>query len=117
MPNGYPIQNPARGKVYIDGGGSATAFVAQTGGRWVLTHAAMAYSQMVASATIALYEINSTDSNVIWQGNISATVGFANINLGDVGCQASATGTRLMMYTAAVAGTFTGIFAGYYTGN
>jgi hypothetical protein len=112
-----PLQSPARGRVYLDGGGSATAFAATTGNRWVLTHAALAYSQMVPSATVALYEIDGTNSNVIWQGNVSATVGSFAINLGLVGNQASATATRLMVYAAAVAGTITGLFAGYYTGS
>jgi hypothetical protein len=111
------LQNPARGRAILDGGGSVTAFAASTGNRWVLTHAALAYCGVAGSVTVALYDIDGTNSNVIWQGNISATVGSFAINLGLVGNQASATATRLMLYMGAVAGTLTGLFAGYYTGS
>jgi hypothetical protein len=113
----YPIQNPARGRVFIDGGGSATAFAGVAGSRWVLTNGFIAWQNVVASVTFLLYEIDSTNSNPFIQLTMSTTGGFCSMELGDVGNQASTTGTRLMMNTGAVVGTFTAVFSGYYTGS
>jgi len=113
----FPIQSPARGRVFIDGGGSATAFAGVAGSRWVLTQGFVAWQNVIASVTFALYEINDSQSNAFIQLVMSTTGGFCNFDMGDVGNQASTTGTRLIVNTGSVVGTFTGIFAGYYTGS
>jgi hypothetical protein len=101
----------------LDGGGTVTAFAATAGQRWIMTHGELAYCNFAASATVALYELDTAGSSVLWQTVLVGTAGVAHFNLGIVGMQASATASRLVFYSAGVAGTFTGIFAGYYTGS
>jgi hypothetical protein len=108
---------PARGKANIDGGGSATAFSAVTGARWVLTHGFISWANVTSSVTVSLYEIDAANSGVLSLFMVSTTSGFININLGEIGVQASTTGTRLMFNTGAIAATIAGLFAGYYTGS
>jgi hypothetical protein len=107
---------PARGRVKIDGGGSATAFGLIAGARWVLTAAAIFWANLTSSVTVSLYDIDSTNSSQFVQFMASSTNGFCQMALEDTGIQASATGTRLVFNTGAVAGTFTALFTGYYTG-
>jgi hypothetical protein len=61
--------------------------------------------------------LSATNSAAIIVFMASATSGFFPADLGDVGYQASATGTSLRMNVGAVTGTYTGLFTGYYTGS
>jgi hypothetical protein len=110
-------QSPARGHPNLDGGGSATAFSAVSGSRWVLQGGAIGWQNMAAIATISLIELDTTNSGVIFTFVASLSNGIANFFLGEHGMQASSSySSRLVMNAGAVAGTITGMFTGYYTG-
>lgn len=117
MPKDQGFRALANGKPKIDGGGSATAFAAVAGARWNLCNGTYFWANMDTSATVSVYEIDSSNSTVIVTFMTSATTGIYSTEFGDHGFQASQTNTRLMFNTGAVAGTIGGIFTGFYTGS
>lgn len=102
-----------RNRVYIDGGGSATIFAADTSYRWNLVGFGIGWANMTNSATVSLMEIDSTNSGVMLRFQTSTTSGFVSMYLGECGEQASAGATRLILNLPTLAGTFTGVFTGY----
>ena len=111
-------QSPARGKVNLDGGGSATAFASMAQARWVLQAGAVGWQNILNSCAISLMEIdNATSSGIMFTFMASTTSGFCSFNLGEHGIQASSlTPSRMVFNVGGVAGTYTGMFSGYYTG-
>jgi len=109
-------QAPARGRVKIDGAASATAFAAQSSSRWVLQAFTIGWSQALTSCTISLYEIDSTNSAPFFVFQTSATSGMRSFYLGDHGIQASSSYSSRMVMNTGVAGTWCGLFSGYYVG-
>lgn len=109
--------NPFSTHVNIDGGGSATAFAAITGGRWHMQAFSIGYQNMTSSVTISFLEIDSTNSGIIWTAQVSGTGGTLNHYLGEWGYMASSSfSSRLVFNMGGTAGTMTGIFTGFSTG-
>jgi hypothetical protein len=109
-------QNPARARIKIDGGGSATAFGAVAGARWVLQGAAFGWRNAASSITVCLMEHDSTNSTTFLCFATSATNGFQSFFLGEHGIQASSSySSRMALNVGAITGTFTALFTGYYT--
>jgi hypothetical protein len=72
---------------------------------------------MAAIATISLMELDTTNSSVLWTFVASLSNGATHFFLGEHGLQASSSySSRLLLNAGAVAGTISGMFCGYYTG-
>ena len=108
-------QNRLQARINQDGAGSATAFAAITGGRWVLVGGMIGWSN-APSTTIGLYEIDSTNSGCFLQFQTSATNGAYSFFFGPIGIQASSSYSSRMVFNSGQAGTWTALFSGYSTG-
>jgi hypothetical protein len=109
-------QNPARARVKLTAAGSVTAFASLTQAAWVLQAGVIGWANAVNSCTISLYEINATNSSPFFVFMTSATSGFYNFSLGEHGVQASSSYASRMIFNVGQAGTYSGMFSGYYTG-
>lgn len=109
-------QSPARARLKVDGAASATAFAALSQARWVLQAGVIGWANVLTSATVSLYEIDSTNSAAFFVFMTSATSGMYDFNLGDHGIQASSSYSSRMVFNTGVAGTYSAMFTGYYTG-
>lgn len=107
---------PARGRARIDGGGSATIFSATSGGKWVCQTGMVGWQNAATSITVALYEIDATNSAVVFSFSTSATSGLQQVYFGEMGQLASVTNTRMILNTGAITGSVWGAFSGYYQG-
>lgn len=111
-------QNPARVRIKLDGGGSASAFPSVSYARWCLQAGVIGWANILNAATISLYEIDAaTSSAPFFVFKATGTNGFCSFFLGEHGIQASATGeSRMVFNVGAVAGTYSAMFTGYYLG-
>jgi hypothetical protein len=111
-------QNPVRARLKLDGGGSSTAFASVSSARWCLQGGAIGWANILNAATISLYEIDAaTSSAPFFVFKATGTNGFCSFYLGDHGIQASSSyESRMVLNVGAVAGTYSAMFTGYYTG-
>lgn len=107
-----------RGVAVADVAGSATIFSASSGGKWNVMNGTISFVNMTNSCTIALYEIDATNSAPIITFMSSATSGSIPFIVGPPGIVASATNSRfvLIIGTNSAAGSVGAVFSGYGTG-
>jgi hypothetical protein len=118
------LQNnyPARGKSgIVDSQATSTAsgFAAIDNTKWVLQYAALGFCNANASATIGMFETTASGSfsetGVFFQTLVTTTSGLLYIDLGDVGIQASDSGSRMGVFVGSCTLSWTLLTSGYYT--
>lgn len=114
-------QQPLRYIGTLDTSASAIVFASATASRWTLTNFSIGWENVSLSgamATIMLYEGTSvTVSTIFFQFDVSTSNGLYDLNMGEVGIQASDAETSMRLQTGTdESGSFTAMFTGYYGG-